>query len=609
MTDALAQLQFLRPAWLWALLALPLLAVGWWWRRHRASVWHRHVDPHLLPHLLEPGTTRSSLGGLLVRLLAWTLAVLALAGPSWRHGEVPLQPQGRALVIAIDLSDAMLAADLPPSRMLQARAKLATLLRERAVGEVALVAFADDAYTVAPLTADAANVALFLDALAPEVMPAEGHRPDRAVLAAMRLLEQAGHSAGDILLLSHAADAATVAAARRAAAAGFRVSTLGLGTATGATFRAPDGTLRSTRLDAASLQRVADAGGGRYAALSAGNEDLVALQVLSGEPAPGSAAASRGEARIARDEGWWLLPPLMLLALLAFRRGAGVAVLAACLLLPLTSPQAQAQAQTQMPKREQQREQALDRPAGTHWRRADQVGHARMREALDAYRAGRFADAAQTLQALPGDEAAYNRGNALARDGRLEEALEAYDEALRLQPEMADAIHNRAVVEAALRRNPPPGDGQSRQQQDADNERKGAGATGDEDTPDAPPAQSQGEPGSDAAQAPRATPPADPPEGDALPAQTPTGSDAQAQDQADAAQRQRMQQALAEEGDPAEQGERGPGDPEQPENEAERERRQAGEAWLRRVPDDPGGLLRARFRLEHQRRHGGGPTP
>ncbi|MGY1408517.1 VWA domain-containing protein [Luteimonas sp. A611] len=595
MTDALAQLQFLRPDWLWALLALPLLAAGWWWRRRQASVWHRHVDAHLLPHLLEPGTTRSSLGGLLLRLLAWTLAVLALAGPSWRHGEVPLHPQGRALVIAIDLSDAMLASDLPPSRMLQARAKLATLLRERGGGEVALVAFADDAYTVAPLTADAANVALFLDALAPEVMPAEGHRPDRAVLAAMRLLEQAGHSAGDILLLSHAADAATMAAARRAAAAGFRVSVLGLGTAAGATYRAQDGSLRPTRLDAASLQRVATAGGGRYAALSAGNEDLVALQVLSGEPAPGSAAGSRSEARIARDEGWWLLPPLMLLALLAFRRGAGIAVLAACLLLPLP----QVQAQTQLP----------DAPAGTPWRRADQVGHARMREALDAYRAGRFAEAAQTFQALPGDEAAYNRGNALARDGRLEAALEAYDEALRVQPEMADAIHNRAVVEAALRRNPPPGDGQSRQQQDADNERKGAGAAGDEDTPDAPPAQSQGEPGSDAPQTPPSTPPDDPPERDASPAQTPTGSDAQAQDQADAAQRQRMEQALAEDGQPAEQGERAPGDPEQAESEAERERRQAGEAWLRRVPDDPGGLLRARFRLEHQRRHGGGPIP
>src|SRR5690606_10675529 len=385
----------------------------------------------------------------------------------------------------------------------------------------ALVAFADDAYTVAPLTADAANVALFLDALAPEVMPADGHRPDRGVLAAMRLLEQAGHSSGDILLLSHAADADTVAAARRAAAAGFQVSTLGLGTAAGAAFRAQDGSLRTTRLDAASLQRVADAGGGRYAALSADKNDLVGLQVLSAEPAPGSAVESRGAARIPRDEGWWLLPPLMLLALLAFRRGAGIAVLAVCLLLPL----GQLQAQTQV--------QDPDAPAGTPWRRADQVGHARMREALDAYRAGRFAEAAQAFATLPGDEAAYNRGNALARDGRLEEALEAYDEALRAQPGMADAIHNRALVEAELRRNPPSGDGQSRQQRDADEEREGAGEAGDEDPAGAPSAQTGDEQGSDNPQPPRSTPPDDPPDRDASPAQTPAGSDRQAQDEAD----------------------------------------------------------------------------
>ena len=128
-----------------------------------------------------------------------------------------------------------------------------------------------------PLADDAANVALFLDALAPEVMPVDGHRPDRAVLAATRLLTQAGRSGGDILLISHEADAAAIAAAARAASQGFRVSALGLGTGSGATFRARDGGLRTSGLDQASLQRLADAGGGRYAS-------LYALQSAGGEP-------------------------------------------------------------------------------------------------------------------------------------------------------------------------------------------------------------------------------------------------------------------------------------------------------------------------------------
>ena len=203
----LVQLHFLRPWWLLGLLALPLLA--WWWRaqaKHR-SVWQDAVDAHLLPHLLDAtgGAQHRQWAGRL-GLLAAALALLAMAGPSFRKAEHPLWQSKAPLVVAIDLSSAVLTRDLPPSRLAQARAKIATLLRERAGGQVALVAFADDAYTVAPLTEDAANVALFLDALAPDVMPDDGHRADRAIAWSQRLLRNAGFEHGDILLLTDRAD-------------------------------------------------------------------------------------------------------------------------------------------------------------------------------------------------------------------------------------------------------------------------------------------------------------------------------------------------------------------------------------------------------------------
>ena len=149
--DALPSLHFLRPHWLWALLLLPLAA--WWWqrRRRRASAWRGLVDPHLLPHLLVPGNTRGSLFALVAVLLALVLAVVALAGPAWRKVAQPLWQVRAPLVVALDLSSATLANDLPPSRLAQARAKLATLLRERAGGQVGLVAYAGDAFTIAPL--------------------------------------------------------------------------------------------------------------------------------------------------------------------------------------------------------------------------------------------------------------------------------------------------------------------------------------------------------------------------------------------------------------------------------------------------------------------------
>src|SRR3546814_17987033 len=85
-----------------------------------------------------------------------------MAGPGWRMGEQPMLQGEAPLVVVLDMSSAMLANDLPPSRLLQARAKLATLLQQRSGGQVGLVVFAADAYTVAPLTRDGAHVALFL---------------------------------------------------------------------------------------------------------------------------------------------------------------------------------------------------------------------------------------------------------------------------------------------------------------------------------------------------------------------------------------------------------------------------------------------------------------
>src|SRR5690606_26574263 len=174
LAGALAQLHFLRPWWLLALAALPLLA--WWWRARarRGDAWRDAVDAHLLPHLLEADAGNGRRRGAWPRWLALSaaaLAIVALAGPAIRKDEQPLWQAQEPLVIALDLSSATLARDLPPNRLAQARAKLATLLRERAGGQAALVAFADDAYTVAPLTEDAGNLALFLDALAPDVMP------------------------------------------------------------------------------------------------------------------------------------------------------------------------------------------------------------------------------------------------------------------------------------------------------------------------------------------------------------------------------------------------------------------------------------------------------
>lgn len=599
----IAQLHFLRPWWLLALLVLPALL--WWWRAgaQRRSPWQDAVDAHLLPHLLDTATisTRRSWTRWL-GLLAAVLLVLAMAGPSWRKDEHPLWQSKAPLVVALDLSSSILTGDLPPSRLPQARAKIATLLRERAGGQIALVAFADDAYTVAPLTEDAANVALFLDALSPDVMPEDGQRVDRAIAWSRRLLQQAGHAQGDILLLTDHADAADVSAAASAHASGYRVSALGLGTAQGGSFDTGAGSGQA-RLDAASLRRLAAGGGGSYQTLTTDDADLRALGVL--DPRSDSAAATRGE-KIARwrDDGVWLLPLALLLLLPMFRRGAGmVAMLVLVMLVPV--PPAQAQAPIQTGKAQDAPRDASQDTSGL-WKRPDQAAYARMQEGITAYRKQEFDTAIKDFSGNPTADGQYNLGNALAKAGQLDAAIAAYDRAIKLRPRMDDAIANRAIVDAARKRKPPPGDKSQQNQQQK--QKPGQDQKGD---------PQQGQPGQDQQDAKSSDNPSQSRKPEPPPAQSskqpasqqdaPRPQDAKAQADADAAQRQRMQDALTKQGaadKSAEQATQA-----KPETAGQRERRLANQAQLQRVPDDPGALLRARFRLEYERRRqvGGGP--
>ncbi|TDK23271.1 VWA domain-containing protein [Luteimonas aestuarii] len=568
-------LQWLRPAWFWALAALPVFAWQWWRVQRREQVWRSAVDPQLLPHLIDRSVTRQGHASLWLRLLAWTLAVLALAGPSWRSIEQPPTAGGTPLVLALELSQATLAADLPPSRLLQARARLATLLQQRQGQPTALVAYADDAFTVAPLSDDTGNIALFLDALAPDIMPVDGSAASRAIAHAMRLLARGDHARGDILLLAASADGDAEAAATRAAAAGHRVSVLGLGRGEGVAYRRGDGSIAQARLDVVALQRVAAAGGGRYL-----DWDQDAMTVLRAGHDVDRVADGRG-VRARQDGGYWLLLPLLLLSLFAFRRGAAVVVLAAGLLVPMLPAHA---------------------VEGGLWQRADQARGARMREGIAAYREGNDAAALQAWQGLPGATAAYNRGNALARQGRYEDAIAAYDEALRAQPGMEDAIANRQAVQAAMQRRPPSGGDRDDSRAKPDD---GEGTSPQGQGEDGSPRDGSPEPGGDRAPTPpseQATPPA---ESEDRPSSRDRDEQPDAQQAADAAQREAMEQALQQDGtqraDDASAGTEGTM---AQETDAEREQRQANEAWLRRIPDDPGGLLRARFKREHDRRNG-----
>ncbi|ANB18122.1 VWA domain-containing protein [Dokdonella koreensis] len=630
MTSALADFHFLRPLWLLALLALPLLLASGRLRRADAGAWRHAVDPQLLPHLLESGDDRAGRGSRWVAAAAWTIGCLALAGPAWEREPMPLYRNESARVIVLELAPSMLAQDLKPSRLERARHKIGDILDRSRDQQTALIGYAGDAFVAAPLTDDVNTVRNLVQALDPTVMPVSGNATGRAIERAVDLIRQAGARSGEIIVIADSASADAAAAAAAAAAQGLHVSVLAVGTAAGAPVALPDGGFLKSpggeilvpKLEEDRLQAVAAGGKGRYVAVSADGGDLDAL--LGSAPATrGNATELDDAARSARfrDRGPWLLLLMLPVALAGFRRGWLMA-LAVCVVLP--APHAGAASLADLWRRQDQ--QAAAALSAGDAKTALEVARSPDWRGSAAFRAGDYQAAVQAWQQAEGAEAAYNEGNALAKLGKYEEAIAAYDRALGQAPDMADAKANRQAIEEWLEQqqaqqpSSPPPEGQPGETGESQPEGQGQdpGQSGE---------PSQG--GQGGQSAPAQDPAADGQQGQDEPASSGTPKDAGDGKASDAgkpddpasteAERAGQKQALSEAIDQAlAQGKGGQapaaGEPKKPgeapalsaQEAADQEQQQAMKQWMERIPDDPGGLLRRKFLLEYQRRQQGG---
>jgi Ca-activated chloride channel family protein len=453
------QFHFLHPMWLVALIPLALML--WLLSRqgNGAGAWRRVVDSHLLPHLLIDRGGRVRRFPLAMLAIGWLVGVLALADPTWARRPLPVFRTQEARVIVLDLSRSMNTPDLKPSRLARARYKVEDILERSKEGQTGLVAFAGDAFVVSPLTDDARTVQSLLQALDTRIMPVQGSRADLGLQAAAKLLRQAGLGKGEILLVTDdAGDDRTLAVARELSRNHYTVSVLGVGTEAGAPLsgegggfvRDAKGQVVVPRLDSRRLRALATAGGGRFAVISADSSDLDTLIRQPVSPLNASLAKARLKTETWQERGPWLVLLLLPLAALAFRRGWLLAVAFVLVGSVGVSDPAMALSWDDLwQRRDQQAAQAL--AAGDNRRAAEiatdpaQLGTARFRQ-------GDFAQALDLFSASTGPDAHYNRGNTLARLGRYQDAIAAYDQALKEQPGMEDAKYNKALVEALLRK-------------------------------------------------------------------------------------------------------------------------------------------------------------
>ncbi|MDG9757341.1 VWA domain-containing protein [Pseudomonas sediminis] len=574
--------EWLRPLWL---LAVPVLAWLLWrlWHRERQSGrWQLLLPAAFHQALLKGGSGRSSKLPWLALGLAWLLAVLALLGPSWQRVEQSNQKPADPLVVLLELTPQMLATDGRPNRLEQTRRKLLDLLEARRDAQTAIIVYAGSAHSLVPLSDDLATSRNLLEALKPSLMPEPGRRADLAVARALQLLDQAQLGQGRLLLITSALDEAERSGIQQALQKrSVPLLILGVGSREGAPVVQEDGSFLKDshgailipRLDARGLRETAEAHSGRYAASRLDDEDLRRLGLLDG-PQAMRAAGEPTQLDSHIDQGYWLLLPLLLLAACAGRRG-WLFCLPLLLMLPPQSSHAFGLDDLWLrPDQQGQRLLQAQRPAEAAQRFVDPQWQGKA-----LYEAGDYSAAAKRF--ATGDSAAdhYNRGNALAKAGELEAALDAYEQALERQPELAAAQHNKALVEQALRQREnqqQSGEGDSTEQQEHANEQS---------QPNESPA---GQPAESTAAQP-----------------TQPGSSGENSENSDV---QGSANGAGEDTQPSTSSEL-PSDAEPvapPRTAADlgtaAERRQALEQWLRQIPDDPAELLRRKFWYEQQQR-------
>jgi len=580
-----SEFHFIRPYWILALL--PLIVFVFLTVKHklRSGNWQSVCDPELLPFILQEKELKHSRAPLITSSLAAVLAITALAGPTWQRVPTPVFRNAAALVIALDLSRSMDAPDIKPSRLVRARYKIADLLKKRKDGQTALLVYAGSAFTVTPLTDDTETINNQLSALTTEIMPAQGSQSHLAINKALELFKNAGLQQGQILLITDD-EKIEDAFAQVELPDNYQLSILGVGTTEGAPITLAqggfltdaNGSIILPKLNTYALQKVAQTGGGIYQQITDSSTDIETLSRHFEQ------AAKRGEA-LENDlllENWieagvWLLLPLLLFASLSFRRG--LLSLLFIFLLPFPEESYALEWQDLWQTQEQQAQQSYLQ--GDYQKAAEKFTNPAWQAAAQ-YKADTKLTEKQELPPATTATGLYNQGNVLAKSGQLEKAISAYEQALKLNPDNADAQYNKEVVEKALEEQKQQQQNQEKDQ-DKDQDKKQDQSESDEQK------DQQGEPSDK-----------DPEQQDPQNAKDPQDSNKQNEQDSteDKEQKEAEQQKPSEESEPEQ--EQTPESKQEAASEAQdSEQQQANEQWLKRIPDDPSGLLKRKFLYQY----------
>ncbi|MDG2251900.1 MAG: VWA domain-containing protein [Gammaproteobacteria bacterium] len=564
---------FLRPIWLLGLIPALIFFIAMWRINTVVTAWDKAIDKNLLPYLLDRSKNAAQRTPLLLLFCAWILSTVAMAGPVWEQLPQPVQKREDALVIVMDLSLSMFAPDHNPSRLDLAKRKLRDILALRQEGQTALVVYAGDSHTVTPLTDDVVTIDALVSSLSPNIMPLFGSNPMSAIDMAVGLLDDVESTDGRIMLMTDGISGfdQELLITEQLEETDYELLVMGIGTEEGAPIRTSDGSFLTDEngamvvptLNKNVLQSLANRVNGRYHDIQLSNADLAFLlsenQLLDDQ----ELTEVEEEFDVWNEAGPFLLLLVLPLAAFTFRRGwlfSIVLLTGGGLLFP--SQPAQAFEWRDLWKtKDQQAAEAF--AVNDHSLAAALFDTSDWRGAA-SYRAQDYESAIAAFSASDTPDGHYNRGNALALAGNYAEAIAAYDIAISLEPEHSDAISNKTIIEQLLEeQESEQGENQEGENQENQSEQNSQNES-EEQNENSENQDQESQEGNEDQQ--------------------------QNEQQNEAPEEQESSESNSEQNTPS-----------QSSNE-EFEEQQALEQWLRRIEDDPGELLRRKFRYQYRQR-------
>ncbi|MFW8589213.1 VWA domain-containing protein [Glaciecola sp. 2405UD65-10] len=480
--DALYQFienfQFSRPAFLLAIIPLVVVCVLKLKFGQNQNAWQQLLPKHLYQNLIiSKGLGRSN-RFVHAALTGWIIAILALAGPAWEKLPQAVYQTQAGKVLLMDMSMSMRATDLSPNRLTRARFKAIDLIKQLKEGETGLIAYAGDAFVVSPLTDDSNTLSNLIPSLSPDIMPTQGSSALTGLQRSSELLESAGYKSGDIYWITDGIRYDELNDIREfILQSAFNVSALLVGTEEGAPIQLIDGKLMKDytgsivvpSINERYLKQATQGTKASYSLFASDNSDIDKIKrALNFEQQRQAEKVEDTQGDTLKDMGPFLVLLLLPFAAYAFRKGIMVlglvSVLSGLSLSGLYSAPSYAQevdAQAlQEPKNkismvdsvfknaDQKGKLAFD---AQNYEQASKLFEDPQWRAASAYKKGDYETAASIYEQLPGLENTYNLANALAKQGQLEEAIDAYNKVLEQQANNAQALQNKAIVEELLK--------------------------------------------------------------------------------------------------------------------------------------------------------------